>query len=352
MSESTLPPCRRMVVLTEGKTTPFYAKTAMSLLRYRSEDVLALLDSTEAGKSAGELLGMGGETPVVASLDAVKSPDSLVLGIAPPGGKIPGEWKAVIVEAIERGLDVVSGLHDFLTDDPQLTALAEKHDVRIVDVRKNKENAPSDCVDFRPECLRVHTVGHDCTVGKMVASLEIQLGLVERGIDAHFVATGQTGIMVSGEGTPIDCVVSDFVNGAAERLVLASQHHDVLLIEGQGSIVHPRFSGVTLGMLHGCAPQGLILCYEVGRKTVKGLNHVPIEPLGKLRDLYETIAGVRFPCRVIGVAMNSRHVDEDEAERERSRVEAELGLPVCDVYRHGADVLVEAVIALREELSL
>lgn len=352
MSESTLPPCRRMVVLTEGKTTPFYAKTAMSLLRYRGNDVLTLLDSTEAGKTAGELLGMGGDIPVVATLDAVESPDSLVLGIAPPGGQIPPEWKSVIVEAIERGLDVVSGLHEFLTDDAELTSLAEKRDVRIVDVRKNDESAPSDCVDFRPGCLRIHTVGHDCTVGKMVASLEVQLGLVARGIDAHFAATGQTGIMVSGEGTPIDCVVSDFVNGAAERLVLASQHHDVVLVEGQGSIVHPRFSGVTLGLLHGCAPQGLILCYEVGRKTVKGLDHVPIEPLAKLRNIYETIASVRHPCRVIGVAMNSRYVDEDEVERERSRVEAELGLPACDVYRHGADVLVDAVIALREELAL
>lgn len=347
-----LPPCRRMVILTEGKTTPFYAKTAMSLLRYRSQDVLALLDSTAAGKTAGELLQMGGETPIVATLNAVESPDSLVLGIAPPGGQIPPEWKSILMEAIERGLDIVSGLHEFLTDDTELTSLAARHGVRIVDVRKNQEKTPADCVDFRPGCLRIHTVGHDCTVGKMVASLEVQLGLVQRGIDAHFVATGQTGIMVSGAGTPIDCVVSDFVNGAAERLVLASEHHDVLLIEGQGSIVHPRFSGVTLGLLHGCAPQGLILCYEVGRKTVKGLDHVPIEPLGRLRDLYETIASVRYPCRVIGVAMNSRNVDEDEAERERIRVEDELGLPACDVYRHGADVLVDAVQALREELAL
>lgn len=352
MTESTLPPCRRMVVLTEGKTTPFYAKTAMSLVKYRSPDVLALLDSTQAGQTAGALLGLGGDIPVVASLDDVDSPDSLVLGIAPPGGKLPSEWRAVIVDAIERGLDIVSGLHDFLSNDAGLSELATQKGVRIVDVRKNHEDTPSDCVDFRPGCLRIHTVGHDCTVGKMVASLEVQLGLVARGIDAHFVATGQTGIMVSGEGTPIDCVVSDFVNGAAERLVLRSQHHDVLLIEGQGSIVHPRFSGVTLGLLHGCAPQGLILCYEVGRESVKGLDHVPIEPLGKLRDVYETIASVRYPCKVIGVAMNSRHVDEDAAERERARVESELGLPVCDVYRHGPGPLVEAVLALREELSL
>lgn len=341
-----------MVILTEGRTTTFYAKTAMSLVKYRSSEVLALLDSTQAGQTSGKLLGLGRDIPVVASLDDVDSPDSLVLGIAPPGGKVPPEWRSIIVEAIERGLDIVSGLHEFLSDDAELSGLATKHGVRIVDVRKNSEDTPSDCVEFRPGCLRIHTVGHDCTVGKMVASLEIQLGLVKRGIDAHFVATGQTGIMVSGEGCPIDCVVSDFVNGAAERLVLRSQHHDVLLIEGQGSVVHPRFSGVTLGLLHGCAPQGLILCYEVGRETVKGLDHVRIEPLAKLRDIYETIGSVRYPCKVIGVAMNSRSVDEDAAERERARVEAELGVPACDVYRHGPDVLVDAVLALREELGL
>lgn len=340
-----------MVILTEGRTTPFYAKTAMSLLRYRPQDVLALLDNTEAGSTAEPLLGMRGETPVVGSLDDVEAPDTLVLGIAPPGGKLPDEWRAIVIDAIRRRLHIVSGLHDFLSDDDELASLAAEHNVRIVDVRKNSENTPSDCVEFRPECLRIHTVGHDCSVGKMVASLEVQLGLVERGIDAKFLATGQTGIMVSGEGTPVDCVVSDFINGAAERLVVRNQHHDVVLIEGQGSIVHPRFSAVTLGLLHGCAPQGLILCYEVGRENVKGLDHVPILSLSRLRDLYESMASTRFPCKVIGIAMNSRSVDEAAAERERSKVEAELGLPVCDVYRHGSAPLVEAVLALREELS-
>jgi len=339
-----------MVILTEGHTTPFHAKTAMSLLRYRPTDVVALLDASQAGRTAEDLLGMHGQTPVAGSLDEVDSPDSLVLGIAPPGGKLPDAWRNVIVEAVQRGLDIVSGLHDFLSDDCELAELATRHGVRLVDVRQNHENTPSDCVDFRPECLRIHTVGNDCSVGKMVAAVEIQQELVEREVDARFVATGQTGIMVSGDGTPIDCVVSDFVNGAAERLVLRHQQHDVLLIEGQGSIVHPRFSGVTLGMLHGCAPQGLILCYEVGRQTVKGLDHVPIESLGKLRDIYETVASTRHPCRVIGVAMNSRSIDEEAAEIERQRVEAELGLPACDVYRHGAGLLAESVLTLRAEL--
>ena len=348
--ESSLPPCRRMVILTEGHTTPFYAKTAMSLLRYRAADVLALLDASQAGQTAEDLLGMNGQTPIAGSLAEVDSPDSLVLGIAPPGGKLPQAWRDVIVDAIVRGLDIVSGLHDFLSDDQQFAELARRHGVRLVDVRQNQENTPSDCSTFRPECLRIHTVGNDCSVGKMVTAIEVQQDLVERAVDARFVATGQTGIMVSGDGTPVDCVVSDFVNGAAERLVLRNQHHDVLLIEGQGCITHPRFSGVTLGMLHGCAPQGLILCYEVGRKSVKGLDHVPIEPLGKLRDIYETIASTRYPCRVIGVAMNSRSVDEDAAEIERKRVESELGLPACDVYRHGPGLLAESVLALRAEL--
>src|SRR5690606_34402819 len=153
-----------------------------------------------------------------------------------------------------------------------------------------------------------------------------------------------------GSGIPIDCVVSDFVNGAIENLVLENQRHDILLIEGQGSITHPAFSAVTMGLLHGCAPQGLILCYEAGRTHVKGLGHMPIPSLERFRELYEAIASERFPCEVIGVAMNSRSLSAEEAEQEKAQVSARLGLPVCDVYRDGPDVLVDAVLALKHRL--
>ncbi|CAE7827633.1 unnamed protein product, partial [Symbiodinium microadriaticum] len=186
----------------------------------------------------------------------------------------------------------------------------------------------------------------------MFTALEIERELLKRDVDAKFIATGQTGIMVSGNGIPIDSVVSDFVNGSIENLVLANQQHDFLLIEGQGSVVHPAYSAVTLGLLHGCAPHGLILCYEAGRTHTKGLDHVPLKSLSELRTIYELIASTRNPCEVIGVALNGRRISEEDAAIEKEKVTAELGLPVCDVYRDGPQLLADAVIELGKKMPL
>ncbi|MCP4782114.1 MAG: DUF1611 domain-containing protein [Fuerstiella sp.] len=339
---------RRIILLTDGFSTPFLAKTAISLLRYRPSDIVAVLDSTEAGRTSDSLFQAGGTTPVVGSLGEVDA-DALFIGIAPPGGALPGSWRAIVLEALARGIDVVSGLHDFLCHDSEFQQAADEHGCRLIDVRKNNQRHTAKHVEFREGCLRVHTVGHDCSVGKMVTSLEIQRALAKRGEDAQFLATGQTGIMIAGDGVPVDCVVADFVNGAAETLVQRHEQHDILLIEGQGSISHPSFSAVTLGLLHGCAPDGLILCYEAGREMVKGLDEIPIPPLKTLVAAYENIAALRNPCRVIGVAMNGRKLSPEEAVVERERVSSELGLPACDVYRDGADVLADAVLALGRE---
>jgi uncharacterized NAD-dependent epimerase/dehydratase family protein len=338
---------RRIICLTEGHTEPHAGKTAANLVRYRREEVVALLDSTQAGKTAGELLGVGPDVPIVANLRQAPEANTLVLGIAPPGGKIPITWRPIILEAISLQMDVVSGLHDFLNDDPEFSAAAKKAGVSLIDIRRNTEKAIARRVGLRPDCLRVHTVGHDCSIGKMVVSVEVTLGLKKRGHDAKFIATGQTGIMIEGDGLPLDCIVADFVSGAAEKLVLANQHHEILLVEGQGSLIHPSYSGVTLSLLHGCAPQALILCYEIGRETVTGVESVRIPPLAEIKRLYEVMSNVHQPCKIIGIAMNSRRVSAEEAERERERVRAEFGLPVCDVLRHGPDELVDAVLAFK-----
>ena len=170
-------------------------------------------------------------------------------------------------------------------------------------------------------------------------------------MDAKFAATGQTGILVEGDGCPIDRVISDFVNGAAERLVLAHQHHEVVVVEGQGSLFHPKYSGVTLGLLHGCVPDGLVLCYEAGRTEVNGMPGFPLPSLERTREVYELMARLAHPCRVIGIAMNSHKLSAPEAEAERGRVRRAMGLPVCDVIRHGPDELVDAVLNLKKELG-
>ncbi len=338
---------RRIIILTEGHTEPHAGKTAASVIRYRGHEVAALLDATQQGKTSGDLLGVG-SVPIVGRLDDVPEANTLLLGIAPPGGKIPQSWRAIILDAIaRRKMDVISGLHDFIGDDQEFAAAAKASGVSIYDVRKNSEKTIARRKGLRPDCLRVHAVGHDCSIGKMVVSIEVANGLKQRGHDAKFIATGQTGIMVEGDGLPIDCIVADFVSGAAEKLVLENQHHEILVVEGQGSLVHPSYSGVTLSLLHGCAPQALIMCYEIGRDRVTGVESVEIPPLAQIMKVYDVMANIHQPCKIIGIGINSRRVSADQAARERERVKSEFGLPACDVFRDGPDELVDAVLRFK-----
>lgn len=340
---------RKIVCLTEGHTNPHTAKTAACIVRYRPDEVVAVLDSTNAGGDLEKLLGVGRGVPIIGSLaDAPTGANTLLIGIAPPGGKIPGPWRAIILDAIARGMDVLSGLHDFLSDDPEFAAAARERGVKLTDVRKNSEKTIARRVGINPNCLRVHTVGHDCSIGKMCVAYEVTTALNKRGYDAKFIATGQTGIMVEGDGLPIDCITADFVAGAAEKMVLANQHRQILIVEGQGSLVHPSYSGVTLGLLHGCMPQALILCYEVGRERVTGIESMTIPPLAEIKRLNEALANVMCHSEVLGIGMNSRKLTPAAAEEERARRVAEFGLPVCDVYRDGPDALAEAVIGYYE----
>src|SRR4029078_5803787 len=188
---------------------------------------------------------------------------------------------------------------DFLSNDPEIGGAAAKKGVEIHDVRKNNERDVSNRINLREDCLRIHTVGQDCSVGKMLASVELAIALKARGYDAKFVATGQTGIMIEGDGSPVDCVFSDFVNGAVEKLVLANQHHDILLVEGQGALSHPRYSAVTLGLLHGCMPHGLILVYAAGRAHVLGMDYMQLPTLGQIVEANELMASFAGGGKVI-----------------------------------------------------
>jgi uncharacterized NAD-dependent epimerase/dehydratase family protein len=342
---------RRLIILTDGYHDSHTAKTAINLIRYKPEEVVAVFDRAGAGKTCRQLLGLGGEIPVIGSLADAPPANALLLGIAPAGGRIPPHWRPIILAAIAARLDIISGLHDLLSDDTEFAQAARQRGVKLVDVRHSDEHDVVQRRGIRPECLRIHTVANDCSVGKMVAAVELTLGLRRAGIDAKFVATGQTGILIEGDGCAVDRVIADFVAGAAEKLVLANQHHEVIVIEGQGSLFHPRYSCVTLGLLHGSLPDGLVLCYEMGRTTISGMEQVPLASLSRLRAYYEETAGIMHPCRAIGVAINGGTFSDAEVAAERERVRAELGLPVCDVLRHGADELVTAALRLREELG-
>jgi len=343
---------RQMVILTDGHSNPITAKTACSVLRYCQNEVLAVLDIAAVGQTAEQLLGIGGKIPVIANLDAVPEAKTLLIGIAPPGGKIPVHWRPIILSAIARGMNVVSGLHEFLADDPEFSAAAQAAGTDLVDVRRNDEQDVANRDGLRSDCLRILTVGQDCCVGKMVVSIELSRDLTARQQNAKFVATGQTGILIAGDGCPIDCVVSDFISGAVEKQILAGQHHDILCIEGQGSLAHPRYSAVTLGLLHGSMPHGMVLCYEAGREKVNGMPHIGLKSLAELKAAYESAAHLMMPSQVIGIAMNSRLLSAEAAEDERERVRREFDLPVCDVLRHGPGELTEAVLRLQSNLEI
>ncbi|WP_417737711.1 DUF1611 domain-containing protein [Rosistilla oblonga] len=339
----------RRIAIAVGTDAPLSnCKTTISLLRYRGEHCVAVIDPAHRGKTTQEVYAVGGETPIVASIADVESPDAMFIGISPAGGAMPQSLRTTIGEGVQRGLDIISGLHEFLVEDDDLWQAAQQSGSRLIDVRRNLHRKTAGGIAFRDGCLRIHAVGHDCSVGKMVTMLELERGLKERQRNAKFLATGQTGIMVVGNGVPVDCVVSDFVNGAVENLVRQNEEHDILLIEGQGSITHPAFSAVTLGLLHGCAPQGLILCYEAGRPHVKGMPHVALKSLQHYRELYEALASARSPAQVIGIAMNGRNLTAEQAEIEKREVQEQLGLPVCDVYRDGPGLLVDAVLQMQE----
>jgi len=228
-----------------------------------------------------------------------------------------------------------------------LALAAKLAGVSIKDIRKNNERDVAHRNGIKTNCLRILTVGNDCSLGKMVTSLELARALQKKGHDAKFVATGQTGILIEGDGIPIDTVVGDYIKGAAERLILQNQHHDILIVEGQGSIVHPRYSSVTLGLLHGSIPHGMIMCYEVGREFVHNMPGIKIPPMEVVIRLFEEMASVMFPSKVIGFALNSKNVSEYEAEKERGSIKEQFGLPACDVVRHGSEELVEAIINFR-----
>lgn len=332
---------RRMVLLTEGHSNPHTAKTATGLLRYCPDECVGVIDSHHAGHSVSHFLGSGGDLKFISSLDEAPSANTLVIGIAPPGGKIPLSWRPIILGAIERGLNVLSGLHDFLLDDPEFREAAERKGTHLIDVRRNHFKEISRRRGLSNNCLRIHTVGHDCSIGKMVVSLEVSRGLEKRGLDSHFIATGQTGIMIAGSGLPLDCIVADFVAGAAEQLVLENQHHSILVVEGQGSLVHPSYSGVTLSLLHGCLPHALFLCFEAGRASVGGIEHVPIPELSRIAELFQTMASIHQPCEIIGIGMNGRKVSPEIAKEIAQRIEDDMQLPVVDVIRDGADRLID-----------
>ncbi len=337
---------RRIVILAEGRLDVFSAKTAVSVIRYRRDEVVAIIDRANAGKDLNTIIGVGEGIPIVSAIDETLSfePTALLIGIAPPGGLLPAEWRKHITDALKNKLHLISGLHCHLEDDREFRQLAREHHVEIWDVRKCPDDVPLGTGKaVQTKTLRLLTVGSDCNIGKMVTSIEITNAAKKRGVDACFVATGQTGIMIEGSGIAVDHVISDFISGAAEKLVLDRVRYQLLSIEGQGTIVHPAYSGVTLGLLHGSAPQGLILCHQPARKTLRHFNNFPILSLPRLIELYEKLAEPVYPCKVLGISLNCFGTSDQDALREIRQVEKETGIPATDPIKFGVDKFIDVI---------
>lgn len=345
---------RRVVVFAEGCFGPVTSKVATSYLRYCHQDCIAVIDSRLAGQDVGAILGYGHGIPVVGGLAAALAlkPDVFLIGVGLFSNDLPQEWRSQIAMALEHGLDVVSGLHFRVAQDPEFSVLAAKSGSRIWDTKEPpRELATSAARLGEVDSYVVHTVGSDCRVGKKTTAIEITMAARGKGHNAQFVATGQSGIYISGAGVAVDAVPSDFVAGVTERMVLqAAADHDWVVVEGQGSISHPAYSGVTLGLLHGAMPQALVLCHEADLQHHKGWPSVPLRPLNELVQLYERLASFLRPAQVVGVSVHCGQMNKAQAGQCIRRIENETGLPTTDVIHFGAERLVDALAAHRASL--
>ena len=322
-----------------------YGKTLRGVMRYRRESVVAILDTQRAGESDDGV-------PIVGTVDEgmQHGPNTALVGVVTQGGHFPGDWQELLKSCVAHGLDLENGLHVRLHDIPGLPDLAREHGVALRDLRE----PPPDLSTATGENLGVDativlTVGSDCAIGKMTATCELDLEARKRGLRSVFVPTGQTGIAIAGWGIAVDAVVSDFLAGAAERLVVeGAKRGDLLWVEGQGAILHPIYSGVTVGLIHGSAPHLYVLCHEAGRTITEGdPTESPLPSLRELIDLHERMSLKRRPAKVVAISLNTFAESEEDARAAIAAAEEETGLPADDPVRFGAGKLLEAVLKAR-----
>lgn len=307
---------------------PGFAKTAFGLRDWAGDRCVGEFALASAKVTTG-LRQMHPAAAVAAGARA------MVIGVANPGGVIPPGWLGALHDALEAGLDLVSGMHGRLTDIPELAAAASQLGRRLIDVR----TPPADLsvgTGVKRTGKRLLTVGTDCALGKKYTSLALARALVARGVDATFRATGQTGIMIAGEGVPIDAVVADFIAGAAELLspAAATDHWDV--IEGQGSLFHPAYAGVSLGLLHGSQPDLFVVCHDPTREAMLGRPEFALPSIETVIERTIAMGRLTNPAiRCVGVSLNTAQLDEGEAERVIAATAARLDLPAADPIRGG-----------------
>lgn len=335
---------KRIAILLHEGIKGSHGKTGLAFLRYSQAQVVVVIDAQSAGESLVELTGIAKEVPIVANIAQALTytPDVLLIGIAPSGGQLPPSWQVEIKDAIAAGLSLVNGLHTPFA--PQFPHLQPQQ--WIWDIRKEPLGLSIGAAKARHlACQRILTVGTDMAVGKMSTSLELQCTAQRQGIKAQFMATGQGGLMIAGQGIPLDAIRVDFAAGAVEQTVIKlGQECDLLIVEGQGSLLHPG-STATLPLLRGSQPTGLILVHRAGQTHIRDFPDIPIPSLPEVIELYESVAsaaGTFGKIKVKAIALNTFHLDLETAKQEIQATETLTGLPCTDVVRFGAELLLNA----------
>lgn len=344
----------RLAVLTEGLFDDHHAKTAHGVIRYGTREVVAVVDSSQAGRTASEVVPFCAKpVPIVATIaEAVeRGATTMLIGIAPTGGKLDPSLRSLVLEAIESGLNVEAGLHTILAEDPEFAAAAQRNGVHLRDLRLTPPDlgVPRGPNSRAPGVRVVHSVGSDVAIGKKAVTVELDAAARARGLESVYVPTGQTGVAIAGWGIAVDHVLSDYVAGAAERLVdEGSGRGDLLFVEGQGSLFHPAYSAVTLGLLHGSSPDLLVLAHRADATHFEGYPDIALPSLPELIEAYEMVCRPLRPARVAAIALNTSRLGEEDARAAIARAEDDTGLPADDLVRFGADRVLDAVLTAFE----
>jgi uncharacterized NAD-dependent epimerase/dehydratase family protein len=328
---------KRFIVFAEDCFGLFTSKIAASLLRYRSDRCVAVIDSTQAGRTVQDVLGYGGPIPIVSTVrDALASrPEVLVIGKGLHSADLPPGWKKHLLAAMEHKLHIVNSIHYRLDSDPELARAARDNGITVWETKDPPTVPLNKARVLDLDAWIVHTCGSDSNIGKKTAALQIYFEANRRGIRTGFAATGQSGMLISGHGVAVDGVPGDFMGGSVEQVVLAAaEGNEWVVVEGQGSLNHIAASGVALAILHGALPHTLVFCHRLGLERTKVWD-TPIIPVPELIRMNEELTVFERPAKVAAVSVNGAGYSDEEFEREAEKLAAQTGLPVVDPCRSG-----------------
>ena len=336
---------KKIVILSHGAFNYIKNKTGNMLIRYRTDEVVALLDRTKSGMTANDELGYGGNIPVLDNFDTCidLEPDTLVIGNASQGGFISDDYRSEVIKAIEFGCDIISGMHHFINDDVEFVQLAEKHNVSLFDLRRPPDppNFPKGSWHKRKIPVLL-IVGTDCDTGKMTTAWEVSERLKSRGRKVEFIGTGQTGILLSGAGVPIDAVKADFMAGEIEHLIdKVSEDTELIIVEGQGALTNQYYAGVTLGLLHGAMPDYMLMTHDPARDL--DVTDYPMATMRLVMDMHLDLMSNFKKSKFIGINLLTFKLSDEDAKKEIDKVKEEYSMATTDLIRYGSNELIETI---------